>query len=187
MALTKWSDYQANSPVKAQQLTQTLLCVKGVGVNENYVLEADPTAGGLPVVASSGPIQYQFNGTSTVVTEDTSNSSNNRPLPVKIETAVGMTPDGFARLDYTVTPVTTGAYVQISAGLGSPANRIQIFDSSGQTLKLAFGPPGSEADQFFIFPGGVEIPVQIPAVVRLSIKAVSANATVGEISVNFLT
>lgn len=92
-----------------------------------------------------------------------------------------------ARNDYSGTPVTTAAYVQLVASLSATVSSLYIFDSSGQTLVLAVGGVGSEVDKFYIVPGGNGlINLSIPSGSRVSIKAVSANATVGEISVTFL-
>lgn len=98
-----------------------------------------------------------------------------------------LTPVDIARLDYTVTSVTTGAYVQLKASLAAAVKEVQIFDSSGQTLVLAVGGAGSEVDRFYIIPGGNgRLPVTIAASSRVAIKAVSATANAGEIAVNFL-
>jgi hypothetical protein len=92
----------------------------------------------------------------------------------------------FARVDYTSTNVTTSAYTQLVASTNNQYSVVEIFDSSGQTLKLAVGAAGSEVDQFLIFPGGNgRVTYTINQFSRVSIKAVSANATVGEICVNF--
>lgn len=92
-----------------------------------------------------------------------------------------------ARIDYLSTPVTTAAYTELIASVGGTAvTELEIFDSSGQTLVLAVGDSGSEADLLYIIPGGNgRIPVSIPAASRIAIKAVSADADSGEISVNF--
>lgn len=91
-----------------------------------------------------------------------------------------------ARNVYSSTNVTTGAYVQLVASLGSAVNEVEIFDSSGETLVLATGGAGSEVDQAFVFPGGNgRIPLAIAASTRVSIKAVSATANAGEIAINF--
>lgn len=98
-----------------------------------------------------------------------------------------LTPVDIARLDYTITSVTTGAYVQLKASLAAAVKEVQIFDSSGQTLVLAVGGAGSEVDRFYIIPGGNgRLPVTIAASSRVAIKAVSATANAGEIAVNFL-
>lgn len=92
------------------------------------------------------------------------------------------------RNDYTVTAVTVGSYVQLTAATTLTCNQLQVFDSSGQTLALATGAAGSEVVQFYIFPGGNgPVPLAIPAGTRVSVKAISANASVGELDVNFFT
>lgn len=91
-----------------------------------------------------------------------------------------------SRNDYTSTNVTTSAYVQLVASTASAINAIEIFDSSGQTLVLATGGAGSEVDQLYIFPGGNgRIPFTIAASTRVSIKAVSGTASVGENTINY--
>lgn len=88
---------------------------------------------------------------------------------------------------YSTTAVTTAAYTQLVASLTSAATEIEIFDSSGETLVLAFGAAAAEVDQINIFPGGNgRVMLAIPAATRISVKAVSANASVGELNINFL-
>lgn len=90
------------------------------------------------------------------------------------------------RNDYTVTSVTTTAYVQLIASTSAVVNRISIFDSSGQTLALATGAAGSEIIQLYIFPGGNgQEELYIPGGTRVAIKAVSGTASVGELDINF--
>jgi hypothetical protein len=91
----------------------------------------------------------------------------------------------FVRNDYSSVNVTTAAYVELIASTGSEINQLEIFDSSGETLKLALGAAASEVDLLLVTPGGNGIiPVNIPAGTRVSIKAVSATASVGEIDIN---
>jgi hypothetical protein len=90
------------------------------------------------------------------------------------------------RNDYSSVNVTTAAYVTAVASLTSACTEIEIFDSSGQTMKLAVGAAASEVDQVFIFPGGNgRIPLAIAAGTRISIRAVSGTANLGEIDINF--
>lgn len=112
--------------------------------------------------------------------------------PVSLATVVPSTGRSKAnapvRNDYTSTSVTTGAYVQLVASTTSTTNRIEIFDSSGQTLKIATGAAASEVDLMNIFPGGNGIvDVTIPSGTRVSVRAVSATASVGELDINFWT
>jgi hypothetical protein len=110
-------------------------------------------------------------------------ASNQTTLPVS---QVGRSVVGRARNVYSSTNVTTGAYVQLVASLAAAVNEVEIFDSSGETLVIATGGAGSEVDQVYVFPGGNgRIPLAIASGARVSIKAVSANATAGEIAINF--
>jgi hypothetical protein len=98
---------------------------------------------------------------------------------------VGFSNSEFVRNDYSSVNVTTSAYTQLIASTTNTYQEIEIFDSSGQTLKIAFGGSGSEVDKFLVFPGGNgRIKRNIPSGTRISIKAVSATASVGEISLN---
>ncbi len=85
--------------------------------------------------------------------------------------------------NYAMTPVTTATYVPLLT-VGMDIKEIEIFDSSGEVIALAFGTP--EVDQFYIVPGGNgRMKVSIPAGTILSIKAKSANATDGLLVINF--
>ena len=98
---------------------------------------------------------------------------------------VGYTLGQFIRNDYTSTAVTTGAYVQLISSTSNAYEEFEIFDSSGQTLKIAFGASGLEVDQFLVFPGGNgRVLWHVPASTRISIEAVSANASIGELDLN---
>lgn len=99
----------------------------------------------------------------------------------------GLSKVNLARNVYTSTNVTTSAYVQLLASTADTTNQINIFDSSGQTLVLAVGGSGSEVDQIYITPGGNgTMNLGIPSGSRVSVKAVSATANVGELDISFL-
>ena len=107
--------------------------------------------------------------------------------PAIAVTEAAKTVTEFVRNDYSSTSVTTGAYVQLIASTTADVSKLRIFDSSGQTLKLATGAAASETDLCLVFPGGnEEIEVNIPSGTRISIQAVSADATSGEISINLI-
>lgn len=91
--------------------------------------------------------------------------------------------------DYSSTNVTTGAFVELVAALGVTAVGLEIFDSSGETLELATGAAASEVRKMLIMPGGNSgvIPVSIASGTRLSVRAVSANATVGRLNINVIS
>ena len=88
---------------------------------------------------------------------------------------------------YSSTNITTAAYTQLVASTSAQANFVDIFDSSGQSMILAVGPSGQEVIQAYIAPGGEQIPLAIPAGSRVAYKALTANATSGYVTINFLT
>ena len=89
---------------------------------------------------------------------------------------------------YSSTNITTSAYTQLVASTSATTNIVDIFDSSGQAMILATGVSGSEIVQAYIPPGGeTQIPLYIPAGVRVAYKALSGNATTGYLTINFLT
>lgn len=90
-----------------------------------------------------------------------------------------------ARNNYASANVSTSAWTELIASTASAATEVEIFDSSGETLELGIGAASLETRTAIIFPGGNgRIPVAVPAGSRLSVKAISANATVGEICLN---
>jgi peptidoglycan hydrolase CwlO-like protein len=98
----------------------------------------------------------------------------------------GRTAVDTARHSYSSTPVNTTNWQQLLASTSGAIRRVEIFDSSGQTLELGVGAPGSEVRQILVFPGGNGIvPLSIASGARVSIRAVSATANEGEISINF--
>lgn len=116
-------------------------------------------------------------------------STSMTPLTISaasLPAASGRASVGIVRNVYSTTPVTTAAYVELVASTSDVVNAIFIFDSSGETLVLATGAAASEVDNLYIVPGGNGlVPLAVPAGTRVSIKAVSANATAGEISMTF--
>ena len=101
--------------------------------------------------------------------------------------AAGNVPFATVRVLYSGSNVTTGAWTQISPGFGITINKISIFDSSGQTLKLGVGSIGNETDMHVnVFPGGNgDVTVNITPSTPISIKALSGTASSGELDVNF--
>lgn len=90
------------------------------------------------------------------------------------------------RTVYSSTNVTTGAWVQLVASLSSYVSELEIFDSSGQTLKIGVGGAGSEVTKLIILPGGNgRVSLNIPSGSRVSIRAISGTANAGEGDINF--
>jgi hypothetical protein len=93
------------------------------------------------------------------------------------------------RHDYSAANVTTAAYTEIVTSTAAAINRLRIFDSSGEGILLAFGASTSEADQLIIPPGGHsgEVELHVPSGTRLSVKALTANATDGDLLITALS
>lgn len=89
-------------------------------------------------------------------------------------------------LNYESTPVTTSSWQEIAASLPADVSKISLADTSGEVLELGTGALGAEARKLLIPRGGIEIETLITSGTRVSIRAVSANATTGEIVVNFI-
>lgn len=146
------------------------------------VLGQTNMAGSMSVTIASNQsaVPASQSGTWTV---QPGNTANTTPWLV---TQAGKTAVDKVRNDYTSTSVTTSVYVQLVASLAAACTEIEIFDSSGQTLVLATGAASSESDKVYVIPGGNgRIPLAIAASTRVSIKAVSATASAGEIVINF--
>ena len=136
---------------------------------------------------SAGPLEYIKNGATTTVSIDTTTPSNSNPLPTS---NVGFAYLGSARLDYSVTNVTTGAWVQLTASVGAAAVfGITLFDGGGYAMELGIGAAAAETRALLIPPGGFNgvIPLRIAAGTRLSIRAVgTATVSAGEIDINLM-
>lgn len=89
------------------------------------------------------------------------------------------------RSDHSITNVTTTGWVELVASTSSDIAEFYIFDSSGETLQLGTGVSGSESALFNIIPGGYSHPVEVnvPAGSRLAVRAVSNDATLGELTI----
>lgn len=91
-------------------------------------------------------------------------------------------------LNYSTTNVTTSAYTEVVHSLSSSFGKIEVLDTSGKIVKIAFGAAGSEVD-YCTCPvsGSIVIPLSFIAQgTRVSIKAVDANATSGYNIISFL-
>ena len=90
-------------------------------------------------------------------------------------------------LAYASTNVSTSAYVQLVASSPISVSRLEVCDTSGQSLKIALGALGSETDILSTTVSGcVVIQIFIPLGTRLSIRAINASATTGFNIVSFI-
>lgn len=111
------------------------------------------------------------------------------PISVRVSNGSAFTPAvrtyaDSARNAYASTSVTTGAWVQLIASTAAEINAMTLFDSSGQTLELGTGAAAAETRKLIIPPGGIDgqFGINIPAGTRVSVRAVSATASVGELT-----
>lgn len=108
------------------------------------------------------------------------------PVLVPSNVGTGRSVVATARIDYGSAPVTTGAWTQVfaAASVTAAVGYVSIFDSGGRTMELGTGGAGSESRLILIPPGGEDYALTIASGTRLSIRALGANATVGELDVN---
>lgn len=200
------STFCTANPTECRKGSVSLLTARGIGTNEYYVVEVDPTTGEVPVAAAITLPYDQDYGTPGASTLRTASMlgvgstavSNANPVPIS-DAGGSITVDGSVavtslpaysyadsvRNDYSGVNVTTGAWVQLIASTAADIAALTIFDSCGQTLELGTGGGGAETRRLIIPPGGIDGQLQlaIPAGTRVSIRAVSGNCTSGEIDI----
>ena len=85
--------------------------------------------------------------------------------------------------------VPTTGWTQLVASLPSNVSLLQIYDTSGQVMKIAKGASGSEVAFPMTIPRGGNngdgTPVSLTSGTRISIEAASTTASTGEIIINF--
>lgn len=141
----------------------------------------DPTGA---IVASSGPLQYNLDGVTVTVNQDTVVPASSLALPVKqlgpsgLDDAYGsgvvnaqtqrvvlasdMPPQKTglayltsARIDYSVTNVDNAAWTQLIANTGATdSQEIMLFDGGGFAMELGIGAAAAETRMLLIPPGG---------------------------------
>lgn len=91
-----------------------------------------------------------------------------------------------AKNDCSSTNITTSAYVQLIAAVGTGINQIEVYNPTTKVLILAVGAAGSEVDLCYLFPTAVKEThrVWIEGGKRISVKADASNATTGILYVN---
>lgn len=111
-------------------------------------------------------------------------ASDQSSIPVTVSgSSTGRSYVTSARNDYTGTPVTTGAWVQVIASTPSVINGFFLFHSGENPAELGAGGLGSEARILLIPQGGISgfIPLTIASGTRLSLRGVSGSSTAGEL------
>lgn len=89
--------------------------------------------------------------------------------------------------DCSTGNITTSAWKEIEDATTEPASAVEIFNGSGQILRLAKGSAGSEVTiPYTVPPGGNSgfMPIEFAKNIRIAMKAVDANATNGYVLIN---
>ena len=193
-----------SQPLTDTQLRATAVTVTGPLTDTQLRATAVPVSGTFfqatqPVSATSLPLPTGAATETTlaalntkVTTVNTGAVTISTALPAGSNLIGSVKQNGLSRANapvfnnYASTSVTTAAYVQLVASSTATVNMVHVFDSSGQAMILAVGGAGSEVDQLYVPPGGGDFNLSIPAGSRVSIKALTANATSGYILVNLL-
>lgn len=89
------------------------------------------------------------------------------------------------RIAYNTTNVTTSSWTDVLDILPAQTLRVQVFDSSGQTMQLKFDYKGS-LTYVIVPPGGADIPVKIARNSSVQVKSLTGTARKGELDINFL-
>lgn len=106
-------------------------------------------------------------------------------LPVTLSGVSTVTIKETAFLNYATTNVTVAAWVELIAATSGILKTWDIFSGTGETLELGVGALGAETRFAFIPPGGgAPITHQLAAGVRVSIRAATATADAGFLTIN---
>ena len=87
------------------------------------------------------------------------------------------------RLNYATTTVSTAAFVQILTACRTDVRSLEIFDTGGGEMILAYGASGGEQTAMRTFPGGTSgpTPMLLNQGMRLALK-VAASSTPATVS-----
>ena len=95
------------------------------------------------------------------------------------------TPVQILTWSHDATAVTTSAWTVLDTALNDHVSYVEIFDSSGEALYLGYGAAGAEQNAIVVFPGGNgRIPLNLPAGVRIALKAFDTNTSAGTFIMN---
>lgn len=90
--------------------------------------------------------------------------------------------------DFSSTSVTSGAWVELTPSTSRAAFALEVFNGQGNPIEIGFGASGSELAKVYVFAGGLDRQEYfIPSGTRLSMRAVSASATTGNLYINLFT
>lgn len=170
------------------------LSVNGAG-ELNVILQGPY---GQSTMANSVPVAIASNQTDLPVAISAASTISVENLPTTVSTNTGASDastlrvsegsraySDSARYDYTGGSVTTGAWTQVLASTAAAINYICVTDQSGQIMELGTGAVASETRVFLIARGFSGcIPLRIAASTRISVRAVSATASTGDLVIS---
>jgi hypothetical protein len=161
------------------------------GANASYQSTAITATGNFRIFRLAACEQIRLRASALVSGTVNTEINVSGPPDIIESVAAGRTSITTTRNVYSSTNVTTSAYVTLIASTTSPTTKLNVFDSSGQTLYLSYaatcGALSSTVNTIIIPPGGMgDMDWAIPSGQCLGIIAISANATAGEFDATFL-
>lgn len=89
-------------------------------------------------------------------------------------------------LDFTGTPIGTGAWTQIVASTPAAISAVHIDSTCSSTLYFAVGPAGSELKQLIISRGAdFDYPLAIPKGSRIALEGLSGTCAANDMDLTF--
>lgn len=136
----------------------------------------------LPVILTKDGAELDWNaGNASAATQRVVIATDQPAIP----TSDSKTIREFALNDNGSTNITTSAYVELIASTSADLTMLNVTDSGGRWYYIATGAASSEVDLCVIPPGGNEdIPVNIAAGTRISVKAIDGTASAGYLGIN---
>ncbi len=190
-----------------------MIMAKGSTDNIGYMLEANPTTGGLlvDIVGGSLTLSYDTNygavgantlrtaaevgnatgaaafgaGTTTAQVLRVVLPTDQTAIPVTVTGATGGTYADSASYSYAGGNVLTSGWTEVIASTAATIHTLCLTDTSGQVMKIGTGASSSEAIVFLIAQGFSGcIPLTVPAATRVSVRAVTATASTGYLTLS---
>ena len=139
--------------------------------------------GSVPVVISSNQSSVPVSNLPTTVAVNVGASDANTLRVTEGSRAFSIG----AYYDYSTGSVTTGAWTQLIASTGANTNLLCITDQSGQAMEIGVGAAAAEARVFLLAPGFSGcVPLRIASSARVAVRAVSATASTGSLTISGL-
>ncbi len=149
---------------------------------------------GATAVSNANPVPISDAG--GVITVDGTVATSN--LPATVDTNAGASSASTLRVTtasrtyadsvnnaYASTNVTTGAWVELIASTAAAINLLCVTDTGGQVMELGTGAAASETRVLLIATGWSGcVPLRIAASTRLAVRAVTATANTGNLTIS---